>query len=217
VATRACTACGGPLPDGEGFVFCAGCSTPAFFGDASSPFTALGAPKRFDVDEKALEERYYGLSRLLHPDRFAASGRAALAGSMEFSAILNQAYQALRSPDERLESLLRDAGAIPKGDEARAGDSGRPPEELAEEFFEIQEAVMEDAPDARARLAGFREKIEDKSAALTREMYELARATYWEKPGAAAEPQVRKIVERRRERSYLHSMLANLEKLEGRQ
>ena len=186
---------------------------PAFIGDLSSPFAVLGAPKSFSLDEKALETRYYELSKRLHPDRFAAGGAAAKMKSHELSAALNKAYVALKQPESRLETLLRSAGALKDGERATSGQA-QIPAELAEEYFEIQEAVMEDELKARELIMRFGATLDGKRQALTQEMFELASKTDWNDPSAtAAKSAIDRIVELRRQRSYVKSMLDNLARL----
>ena len=38
------------------------------------PFAALGIPRRFDLDLKAVEKTHRDLSRALHPDKYVGAG-----------------------------------------------------------------------------------------------------------------------------------------------
>ena len=73
-------------------------------------FTLLGVPKRFELDQAALDERFRELQREAHPDRIAAADDAARRASMMLAAQINEAYQTLRSPLKRATYLLELAG-----------------------------------------------------------------------------------------------------------
>lgn len=174
-----------------------------------SPFEILGVPVTFALDAAKLEETYYRLSKQLHPDRFAASGqRSLMAKSMEMSAMINQAFERLRTPEARLETLLDLAGALPK-ENAKTDEKGSIPMELAEEFFEVQEAAMEKTSDAAKRAAEFRDRVGAWEERLTGEIYALADAVNWAR-ASGEEPRIAKILELRKERSYVRSVLENL-------
>lgn len=77
---------------------------------ASDPFTVLGVPRRFDLDAKALEQRYRDLSRALHPDRHAMAAPAERRLALERSATVNDAFRVLKNPQTRATALLATAG-----------------------------------------------------------------------------------------------------------
>lgn len=162
----------------------------------------------FRIDEKALENAYYGLSKRLHPDRFAAGGTSVKMKSQEMAAALNQAYLSLRQPESRLETLLKGAGALKDGE--RSASQNQIPAELAEEYFELQEAVMEDAEKAAQLARSLRERLEIQKQELSAQMYGEAEKLDWSAP---AQAHLEKIVDLRRRRSYVRSMLENLERL----
>ena len=68
-------------------------------------FTALGLTRRFEVHLEDLEKRYYEISRLLHPDRFA-SAKEANRNSTERMSLVNQGYATLKSPLRLRDYLL---------------------------------------------------------------------------------------------------------------
>jgi molecular chaperone HscB len=105
-------------------------------------FEFLGVPRRFQQDVRALEKRFYELSREFHPDRFTTSGVEAQRLSLEKMSLLNQAYQTLKDPAERRGYLLKLEGIESKS---------KAPAELAEAWFEAQEKSDEDP----AALEGF--------------------------------------------------------------
>ncbi len=74
-------------------------------------FALLGLPRRFQVDLKALDERWKDLQRQTHPDRHADQGAAAQRVAMQWSVRVNEAHQRLRDPIRRGAYLCELAGA----------------------------------------------------------------------------------------------------------
>lgn len=204
--TLTCSSCYTPLADGQGFIFCTGCGTPHFFGEMTSPFEVMGVARSFILDEKALEDKYYELSKRLHPDRFASGSNTARFKSQELAATLNQAYFALRQREPRLEALLKSSGLLK--DSERSVGQAQIPADLAEEYFEIQEMSSESPDNAISLIKNFQKKLEGKRKELTEQMYQIAERADWK-----SSLELEKIVELRRQRSYVRSMLENLEKL----
>lgn len=71
----------------------------------------MGLPRRFQLDLKALDERWKDLQRQTHPDRFAAEGAAAQRVAMQWSVRVNEAHQRLRDPVRRAAYLCELLGA----------------------------------------------------------------------------------------------------------
>lgn len=74
------------------------------------PFAALGLEPRFDLDPRALEDRFRERSREIHPDRFVGAPAAERTQALIRTRALNDAYQVLRRPQRRAEALLARAG-----------------------------------------------------------------------------------------------------------
>ena len=74
-------------------------------------FALLGLPRRFQVDLKALDERWKDLQRQAHPDRHADQGAAAQRVAMQWSVRVNEAHQRLRDPIRRGAYMCELAGA----------------------------------------------------------------------------------------------------------
>lgn len=75
--------------------------------DLSSSFFALfGLPESFDIDRKALSERYRTLQRSVHPDRYANAAESERRLSMQMAARINEGYQTLKDPLARGRYLL---------------------------------------------------------------------------------------------------------------
>ena len=96
-------------------------------------FTALGVPRRLNLDVRALEESFYALSRRYHPDRFATADPKVRITSLEASALINRAYKALKIPWDRARYLVELEG----GSTAAA----QPPQELFEEILDLMESL----------------------------------------------------------------------------
>lgn len=69
-------------------------------------FELFELPISFDVNLQDLSQRYRELQRVVHPDKFVnASGRERLL-SVEKAALINDAYQILKSPQRRARYML---------------------------------------------------------------------------------------------------------------
>jgi len=171
-----------------------------------NPFDVLGIPRAFNLDENAIETKYFELSKQWHPDRFAASGDKDLQiKSEEMSARLNKAYTALRTRENRLNALLEIVGG--EGGNAKKNVI---PLDLAEEYFEIQELADNDHSKAVAKAEPFRQDIEKKIESINHDIYQLASATDWMKPDRTT---INAILEKKQELAYLISLIQNLERL----
>src|SRR5947208_4418963 len=98
----------------------------------------FGIDRKLDLDEGALQKRFYELSREWHPDRFSRKGPEESARAVENTAVINDGYRTLRDPVKRAEYLLSEEG-FPIG-EQRSKDV---PPELLEEVFELNMALEE--------------------------------------------------------------------------
>jgi molecular chaperone HscB len=99
-------------------------------------FEFLELPRSLAIDLKDLEKRFYALSRQLHPDLYARRSPAEREYAEEASAVLNDAYRALKDPISRAQYLLKLEGF----DIGEQGTKDVPPE-LLEEVFELNEAL----------------------------------------------------------------------------
>lgn len=73
-------------------------------------FQLFELPQGFDVDGKALGERFRQLQGQLHPDRFTGQSATEQRIAVQYSALVNQAYTTLRKPLGRALYLLHLAG-----------------------------------------------------------------------------------------------------------
>jgi molecular chaperone HscB len=98
-------------------------------------YAVFGLPRKLALDEEALRQRFYELSRLYHPDFHQTGTAAERAVALGASAEVNRAYRALRDPLARLEHVI----ALEEG----ARDKRAAPAALLAEMLEVQEVLEE--------------------------------------------------------------------------
>ncbi len=170
--SNCCVNCQAPL---QGAKFhphlCGGCGFPQPVLPGETAFSLLETRPLFGQDEAALRARFYELSRVLHPDRFAASSSQARANSVERMSRINEAFRMLKSKKLLREAILElhevgDPVKTPGGPRgASAAPRGAPPLELAEDWFELQDAVMEDPTQAFEKIRAFELELEERKSA----------------------------------------------------
>ena len=139
--TALCLHCGKPAADQ---LVCSGCDIVAPASAESDYFAVFSLPRRPTIDLADLEQRYYALSRALHPDLFSDRPKAEQAASLRMTALVNRAYKTLKDPVERGLYWLELHG------ESLGRDNERVPAALAARVFEVQEQ-LEDLRAARKR------------------------------------------------------------------
>jgi molecular chaperone HscB len=132
--TALCLHCGKPAADQ---LVCSGCGVVAPAASASDYFGVFSLPRRLTIDLADLEQRYYALSRALHPDLFHDRPPAEQAASLRMTALVNRAYQTLKDPVQRGLYWLELHG------ESLGRDNERVPPALAARVFEVQEQLDE--------------------------------------------------------------------------
>ena len=125
----------------------------------ATDFELFGVPARFAQDAAALTERWKALQREVHPDKFAAQGPAAQRVAAQWSARINQAYQRLKSPQQRAAYLCELHGAP-----IQAESNTAMPAEFLMQQMELREALDE------AASAADLDQISRTSATLQREL-----------------------------------------------
>jgi molecular chaperone HscB len=73
-------------------------------------FDLLGVPRRFAIDEQALESAYRELVSAVHPDRFVTESPEQRRLAMQAATLANEAWRCLRDPCSRAAYLCRLAG-----------------------------------------------------------------------------------------------------------
>ena len=101
-------------------------------------YELLGIPRSLHLSLDDLQERYYELSRQLHPDRFMQKPPTEQQRALDLSSALNDAYRTLKDPVKRAQYLLGQEGF--EIGEQRSKDV---PPELLEEVFELNMALEE--------------------------------------------------------------------------
>ena len=100
-------------------------------------FELFGIARSLNLSLDMLQQRYYQLSRELHPDRFMRQPEAERQRALDLSSTLNDAYRTLKDPLKRAHYVLSQEGF---DGEQRSTDV---PPELLEEVFELNMALEE--------------------------------------------------------------------------
>lgn len=84
-----------------------GRETASFYMDFNQDYFSLfGLPQRFGIPRAALDRAYRELQMRVHPDRHAHANDSERRLSMQWSTLVNEAYQTLRDPLRRARYLL---------------------------------------------------------------------------------------------------------------
>jgi molecular chaperone HscB len=134
-STSLCLHCGKPA---AAQLVCAGCGVvEPTIAQGSDYFAVFALPRRLSIDLADLEQRYYALSRRLHPDVFSDRSAAEQVASLRASALVNRAYKTLKDPVQRgLYWLELNGESLGRANE-------RVPPALAARVFEVQEQLEE--------------------------------------------------------------------------
>jgi molecular chaperone HscB len=128
-----CWQCEHPAEESLFCQFCNSLQRPA-----QDYFRFFGIEKKLNLDPADLQQRFYTLSRKLHPDLYQLKAAQERDLSLQATAILNDGYRVLRDPVRRAEYILRENGF--EIGEQRSKDV---PPELLEEVFELNMALEE--------------------------------------------------------------------------
>jgi molecular chaperone HscB len=139
------------------------------FPPGTDYFTAMGLPRKLEIDRQDLERRYHGLSRRFHPDFFQTAAPRDRVVSLENSALINKAYRTLRDPLARAEYLVRlESG---QGSELKA----EAPQALFEEILELNELLSDYRLADPAERPTLRPPLEEKTGEFRAEYEGLQR------------------------------------------
>ena len=155
------------------------------------------------LDDTSLREKFYELSRKLHPDRFVNAVLPEPTYSLRWTTALNRAYQTLRDPVQRTYYLLEHLEVLPN-------KASQVPLELAEAYFELQDLLTEEKGIEKMKL--FKSRLCNELHLLEAKWAEMA--TDWETSSD------RKVILGNlqaylNKRRYLSSMISDLEKKIG--
>ena len=135
----------------------------------ASYFELFGLPAGFDIDGKALMERYRELQRAVHPDKFANASDAERRLSVQVASRVNEGYRTLKDPLARARYLLELKG-VDLNDTDTALDGG-----FLMEQMELRERLEEakGAADSPQRLQKLGDDIRGHEDALVAELQKL--------------------------------------------
>ena len=136
----------------------------------SNYFDVFDLPVSFDINLSDLSERFRRLQSIVHPDNFASSGDAERRLSVQQSALINEAYQTLRTPLARAMYMLALQGWDMSRDSETAMDQG-----FLMQQMELRESLAEisAASDASNALLEFNQRVEQITAAIYAELKPL--------------------------------------------
>jgi len=105
-------------------------------------FELYQIPASFHPDQAVVKKKFYELSRLYHPDRFAQAGGDALAHAMHMATLNNKAYKTLTDAGATMAYILKAKGLMTDEEQYKL-----PPDFLME-MMDLNELVSEyeDAP-----------------------------------------------------------------------
>ena len=120
-------------------------------------FELFGMPISFTVNVGSLAERYRALQKIVHPDRYVASGEQSQRLSLQHATLVNEAYHTLKDPLRRAQYLLTLKTGEPLREQATLND----PEFLMQQMH-LRETLAEipGAEDAHDKLATLMHEID---------------------------------------------------------
>ena len=116
-------------------VFCPACGALQPLPPDINYFTVFGLARAPMLDEQALADTYYDLSRQLHPDLHQTGPAEEQEASLQNTAVVNRAYRTLRDPVQRGQYWLELNG------EQLGKENNKVPPDLALLVFEVQEKL----------------------------------------------------------------------------
>ncbi len=202
--------------------FCPQCTKILTLGRQGDYFSYLGVPRKLNLDQADLDQKFRSLSRHFHPDYFYNATPNERRASLERSSYLNDAYRTLRQPIARIGYLLELEGL---GTTTPGQASNEVPPALLEEVFALNEeldSVRElrnagaSADEWRRRLEQARQPIEAKREEHETRLQELS--AKWDAllDADATDAERRAVLgdlrERMLERNYITNLLAGIER-----
>jgi len=149
--------------------------------DSRSFFELFHFPEQYALDVDLLEQRYRQAQRSVHPDKYAGSEALAQRLAVQYSSLLNEARDTLRSPVKRANYLL---GRVGRDDAGLKENTTTADPEFLMQQIEWREALEECAqqPDPLQALDGLKRQFEaaldgyenEFDAAFTRRDFEAA-------------------------------------------
>ena len=196
---------------GQPSLFCPACEAIQLLPSQADYFSVLGLPKTPVVEESLLTQRYYELSRRLHPDLYQTGTTQEKEASLKNTALLTRAYRTLRDAVQRGQYWLELNG------ERLGRENNRVPPQLAELVFDVQEKLAEAREtrtagkdtEVQSELAGIREELAQQVAQLRNDLD--VNFSQWDKDASpsALLPKLKNILS---EIAYLRTLLRDVER-----
>ena len=172
----------------------------------SDYYEIFGIQRGLNLSLDDLQQRFYKLSRKLHPDRFMQKPEAERQRALDMSSALNDAYRTLKDPIKRAQYLL----ALEGFDIGEQRSKDVPPE-LLEEVFELNMALeeMRSGDDsARPQLEQAEKNFSGMLAASDQELANLS-AKYDASPSRDTLAEIRNLLNRRK---YILNLVSEVQK-----
>lgn len=162
--------------------------------------------EKFFIDEEALKQKFYELSKKYHPDFHASKSEEEQEKLLELSSINNQAYKALQNFNTRLEHILLNKGVLITDEKyALAPD-------FLMEMMEINESIMDLSlePDAQKI-----ESVKNQAHTMNNEMNDdlQSAAKNYDDEHEGRDAKLQKIKDLYYRRKYLQRILESINKL----
>ena len=137
------------------------------FDFSKNYFELFGMPVGFLLDGAELSARYRELQKVVHPDRYAASGEQSRRLSLQSATMVNEAYQTLKDPLKRAQYLL-----TLKGMEIDAPQKTLNDPAFLMQQMELREALagLRDMADPQAELDALLREIGNMSKTLVAQL-----------------------------------------------
>jgi molecular chaperone HscB len=133
-------------------------------------FELFGLPVSFELDVAALSEQYRELQKTIHPDKFANASDRDRRLAVQQAALINEAFQTLKSPLKRARYMLELRGVVFDDQHATSFE----PDFLMEQM-ELRESLsaIRQQTDALTSLAKLMQEVENKIQEMTRQLATL--------------------------------------------
>jgi molecular chaperone HscB len=165
-------------------------------------FELFGIKPSFDIDQAAVKQRFYELSRAYHPDFFGNGTEAEQAEALDKSAMVNEAYKTLLNKDIFTKYILTMEGVL------QAEEAYQLSPDFLMEVMDLNEQAMEIDRNDTAAVNELRQTVQQ----LQTEIYESIQpvmADYESHP--ATEKALLQIKDYYYKKKYLDKILAGLQ------
>ena len=196
-------------------MFCPACEALQLLPPDIDYFTVFGLARDPMLDEQALANTYYALSRQLHPDLHQTGPAEEQEASLQNTAVVNRAYRTLRDPVQRGRYWIELNG------EQLGKENNKVPPDLALLVFEVQEklADVREAQSAgtddaltglKAELTQVRDDLDDRMQGLQQKL--TANFSKWRQADSLSEllSELKRVLS---DMAYLRTLTRDVEKV----